>query len=98
MFFQNKKGDLVSFHQYVSPFIPILFFKKPRLHGIKNLYQFLFFNNVGNHRIHILQERPAEDAPLIGKLLKSFQCIRIINFNAGTAAHNAHFSDKRIHT
>ena len=58
---------------------------KPVLHYVKDLNQIFIRDYIRNHRIHIIQEWTAEYTTLIGKLLKSFESLRIMDFYAGTA-------------
>ena len=69
---------------------------KPVLHYVKDLNQVLIRDYIRNHRIHIIQEWTTEYTTLIGKLLKSFESLRIMDFYAGTATHDTNLFDPRI--
>ena len=71
-------------------------FRKPFLHRLQNLDQFIFLNHIGNHRIQIVQERTTEYASFISKLLVFLDCIGIIYFNTYASAHNTNFFNTRI--
>lgn len=69
---------------------------EPFLHRLQDFDQFFLPDHIGDHCIHIIQERAAEHAVFISKLLISPDSVRIIYFYAYAGAHDPDLLNVRV--